>query len=143
MGSSDKESATTSDSERHQRQMDFENFEYPKVDNETNLVAGTRELRKKLDNQDKRCFFSGELLRPEDFSIDHLVPVSGGGDHELKNLVFVTAAINRAKGTMSAEEFIGMCKAVAEVWHNDVDYRIINDTLTNKSRLNSLYSEKH
>lgn len=66
-----------------------------------------------LKKQQFKCALSGVDLEPEDASLDHIVPFSRGGKHELSNLQIVHAAVNRMKGTLSQEEFIGWCNKIA------------------------------
>lgn len=72
------------------------------------------QLYELLERQGFRCALSGQLLEPSTASIDHIRPISGGGEHEIGNLQWVTNNINRAKGRMSNDEFINMCLMVAE-----------------------------
>lgn len=65
-----------------------------------------------VEQQDYRCAVSGQELSPETASLDHIVPVSRGGTHTLKNLWVVHHQINSAKGTMLADEFVLMCRNV-------------------------------
>jgi len=67
-----------------------------------------------LERQGYRCALTGEVLTPDDCDLDHIVPVSDGGSHTIDNVQFVCQRANRSKGTMSNDEFIGMCKQVAK-----------------------------
>lgn len=40
--------------------------------------------------------------------------LNDGGKHEVENLQCVHPLVNKAKGTMGNDQFIAMCKAVAE-----------------------------
>jgi 5-methylcytosine-specific restriction endonuclease McrA len=73
----------------------------------------TSRLMQLIEDQEYRCALSGVELTPEEAALDHKVPVSNGGSDELHNLHWVSNDINRAKGTMSNDEFIQMCKRVA------------------------------
>jgi len=92
-------------------------------------IASSRELKRKLDAQGKRCFFSGQPLELEDFQIDHLRAVKHGGGHGLENLVFVSSEVNRAKGQMDADDFINLCICVAERWNENEFYEVVMRTL--------------
>lgn len=62
------------------------------------------------------CFFTGEPINYRDkdsFSLDHFIPASRGGGCSLDNLRLVTKGANQAKGQMTPEEFIALCKTVA------------------------------
>ncbi len=66
-----------------------------------------------IERQKFRCALSGRELTPETASLDHVTPLSRGGSHELSNLCVVDYQINTAKGTMTVEEFLAMCRDVA------------------------------
>ena len=72
-----------------------------------------RRMMEKIKAQGFRCFFSGDKVDRQDASIDHVVPLAKGGKHEVANLELVHAAVNRMKGTLTAEEFIAWCVKVA------------------------------
>lgn len=73
-----------------------------------------RILLDKLEEQDYRCAISKEKLIPGfNTSIDHTIPRSKGGSHEIGNLQWVTISVNRAKSDMSLDEFISFCKNIA------------------------------
>ena len=73
-----------------------------------------RELLQLLERQAYKCALSGRPLTPDDCSLDHVTPVSRGGEHVIDNIQLVTRAINTAKHTMTNEEFISMCCDVAK-----------------------------
>jgi hypothetical protein len=66
-----------------------------------------------LDAQGYRCALTGWKLTPETASIDHVQPLSRGGDHVVANAQIVDWRVNAAKGTLTNEEFVEMCLAVA------------------------------
>lgn len=49
-----------------------------------------------------RCMYCGEVTRPGNSTIDHVVPTSFGGRDTLKNLVLACATCNNIKGSLSA-----------------------------------------
>lgn len=65
-----------------------------------------------LRRQQYRCAYTGEVLSPATVSADHFVPLSRGGSHSLSNVRLVTKQANRAKGTMTFEEFVALCISV-------------------------------
>jgi CRISPR/Cas system Type II protein with McrA/HNH and RuvC-like nuclease domain len=75
------------------------------------------EIHEKLRQQNFRCAYSGTELTPETASLDHILPVSKGGDHNINNISIVHAKVNIAKGSMTLEEFIQLCREV--VTHTD------------------------
>ena len=74
----------------------------------------TKSLLAKLESQGFRCTLTGWDLKPETAGVDHTIPISQGGKHELSNIAIVDQKVNRAKNTMSLTEFVEMCTAVAD-----------------------------
>lgn len=70
-------------------------------------------LMELLNKQDMRCALSGIELTIDTSRLDHIVPVSAGGEDCIENLQWVHADVNRAKGVLSQSEFIKLCKRVA------------------------------
>jgi len=79
--------------------------------------ATSHELLKLIKKQEYSCQLSGVVLEPGVAALDHNIPVSSGGTDCLENLQWVSVAVNKAKGSMSQEEFITMCKRVAS-WNS-------------------------
>lgn len=67
-----------------------------------------------VKDQGYQCALTGEALTPDAAAVDHDVPISRGGGHDARNLLVVTPAVNRAKGAMTAQEFIALCRAVSD-----------------------------
>lgn len=59
--------------------------------------------------QDGLCFWTGDSIA-DGFEVDHIVPLSRGGMHEVSNLALVTKSANRRKYNKWPEEFWG------EIW---------------------------
>jgi 5-methylcytosine-specific restriction endonuclease McrA len=66
-----------------------------------------------LESQQYRCALSGRELSPETASLDHVIPLSRGGVHDISNVQVLDYRVNAAKGTMTVEEFVQMCRDVA------------------------------
>lgn len=66
-----------------------------------------------LESQQYRCALSGRELSPETASLDHVIPLSRGGVHDISNVQVLDYRVNAAKGTMTVEEFVHMCRDVA------------------------------
>ena len=90
--------------ERHRRQMKRANGGDTSVNLDNTLRL--------LEDQNFRCALSGTELTPDTTALDHILPVSRGGDHLITNAQALTKDINRAKGTMTNDEFIDMCRRV-------------------------------
>ncbi len=66
---------------------------------------------------DPKCCLSGRQIDWEDgstYELDHIIPVSLGGDNSLENLQILNKEINRAKCNLTDEEFLQLCKEVLE-----------------------------
>lgn len=69
-------------------------------------------LAEMLEKQGYRCALSGRELTPDNCTLDHIIPVTEGGEHALSNVQLVTAEVNAAKGSMSNDAFKAMCRDV-------------------------------
>ena len=69
-----------------------------------------------LERQGGRCPLTGDVLTKQNVSIDHIVPVSSGGGHEVANLRLVTKDVNRARLNMSDADFIELCRKVVRTF---------------------------
>lgn len=58
-----------------------------------------------LSRQKRKCYFCKNLLDETTCEIDHLTPISRGGDNSLENLACCCRACNRAKGAQTEKEF--------------------------------------
>jgi CRISPR/Cas system Type II protein with McrA/HNH and RuvC-like nuclease domain len=73
------------------------------------------ELKELFEKQGGRCFYSDEILIPGvNASLDHQLPQCRGGDNSPQNIQWVTSDINRVKGKKTHEEFVEMCRHIAE-----------------------------
>lgn len=85
------------------------------------MSATKKMLLEKLDRQGYRCALSGENLTPSLSSLDHINPKAIGGDDDIFNLQIVLPCVNRAKGTMTQDQFVSMCHAVARSTADPMD----------------------
>lgn len=81
----------------------------PKADDK----VSRKELMRLVKSQEFRCALSGLEITPESSELDHIIPYSKGGKHEINNVQWLDKSINRMKGTLSNVEFIDLCKKVA------------------------------
>lgn len=66
-----------------------------------------------IERQQFKCALSGLPLEPETASLDHIVPIARGGEHCIENIWIVHQQVNAAKGSMTTDEFITLCRAVS------------------------------
>lgn len=67
-----------------------------------------------LEWQEYRCALTGRPLTPETASLDHIVPVRDGGEHTIENVQILHKDVNRAKSTMTHQQFIQLCREVVD-----------------------------
>lgn len=72
----------------------------------------TSSVLRLVEFQRYRCAMTGRSLTPETASLDHIVPVRLGGEHVIENVQVLHKEVNRAKATMTSEEFIRLCREV-------------------------------
>lgn len=63
-------------------------------------------------NQKCKCALTGVSLTNDNISLDHIQPVSLGGNNNFENLRLVTKRVNIARQNMSDQEFIQLCQLV-------------------------------
>lgn len=73
-----------------------------------------KQILELIKKQDYRCALSNRKLTPETASLDHVVPLSRGGKHDISNLQVLEHQVNTAKGTLSMEEFLSLCQDVTQ-----------------------------
>ena len=84
---------------------------------ETNSLRGpvnVANVLRLLERQQYRCALTGRSLTPVTASLDHIVPVRCGGEHAVENTQVLHKDVNKAKTTMTNEEFIQLCREVVE-----------------------------
>jgi len=84
--------------------------------------VSTDNVLRLLEHQRYRCVLTGRALTPETASIDHILPIRLGGNHTIENTQVLHKDVNRAKGSMTSEEFVGLCREVAR-WSETVEAR--------------------
>jgi 5-methylcytosine-specific restriction endonuclease McrA len=69
-------------------------------------------LETTLANQGGNCALSGIPIDLLTCEIDHILPETRGGSDELDNLRLVCTRANEAKGNMTDDEFLELCRNV-------------------------------
>ena len=77
-------------------------------------VVTAHEVHALLVQQDFRCALTGAALKPTDAAMDHILAVSRNGPHTIDNAQILRKDVNRAKGTLTNEEFLKLCRAVVQ-----------------------------
>ncbi len=84
---------------------------------QTKRSVTTTQIKQLIESQNYRCALTNRPLTPETASLDHKQPISRGGTHEVANLWVVEHFVNTAKGSLTVDEFVSMCRDV--VHHQD------------------------
>lgn len=69
-------------------------------------------LREKWSEQNGLCALSGREMEVLTFHVDHIVPRNLGGGDDLGNLRLVTPEANAAKGGMTDDDLIALCRDI-------------------------------
>ena len=72
----------------------------------------TDDLTTWLQAQPLICAYTSEALTLDTLEVDHRVPLARGGSHDLANLCLTSRPANRAKGTMTDQEFADLLRTV-------------------------------
>jgi predicted transcriptional regulator len=66
--------------------------------------------------EDTYCYLSGEKinLNEDNYSLDHILPASRGGDNSLSNLGITHKIVNTIKSDLTPDELIEWCKKILE-----------------------------
>lgn len=81
-----------------------------------NKSYGYKDVIKKF-GENTLCSLTGEsinLILDDDYSLDHIIPISRGGDNSIDNMCILKRSVNQAKHNLLNEEFIELCKRVVE-----------------------------
>jgi len=76
--------------------------------------VSTDSVLRLLAHQQYRCALTGRVLTPQSAALDHIVPIRFGGEHVIENTQVLHKDVNRAKGSLTSDEFIGLCREVAQ-----------------------------
>ena len=79
--------------------------------NDTDRPTAKR-IRQLIEDQQYRCAMTGIELSPDDANLDHIVPISAGGEHVMGNVQVVHRVINQMKSTLPKDDFINWCRKI-------------------------------
>ncbi len=69
-----------------------------------------------LERQQYRCALTRRELTPETAALDHIVPLRFGGQHVIENTQVLHKDVNRAKNSMTNDDFVQLCEEVILTW---------------------------
>lgn len=76
----------------------------------------TKDLLNKI-GENPKCYLTGRFINlnsPSSYNLDHIIPISKGGDNSLDNCNIACSLANRAKTDMTPEELFIFCKEILE-----------------------------
>ncbi len=94
---------------------------------------------------DKKCYYCGDILKWEDFTIDHIKARSNGGKNRKANYVCSCRDCNNTKGNMTVKQFdnfisnLHMIMRSSQLWRVFVKHFKI--TIKRKSSFVARYNE--
>lgn len=91
------------------------------------------ELQELWNKQKGVCALTGRKL-DKDAEIDHIVPISRGGDNSINNSRWLCRQANQAKHSLTDDEFFRLCSEVAKSqpyteWIGKQLMEVLNGTL--------------
>jgi 5-methylcytosine-specific restriction endonuclease McrA len=87
------------------------------MDRKTKKVKQKFSLQELIDKigDNPKCYITGrpiDLTDGKSYHLDHIIPISKGGDNSLSNCNIACKEANQAKHNLSYEEFVQLCKEV-------------------------------
>jgi 5-methylcytosine-specific restriction endonuclease McrA len=76
--------------------------------------ANAIQLRQLIERQSYKCALSGMPLEPDTATLDHIVPISYGGNDAVENLQWLHQDVNRMKGTMNQSDFLRIVRLISQ-----------------------------
>jgi 5-methylcytosine-specific restriction endonuclease McrA len=90
---------------------------YPKE--QANVVkpcgpVSTDNVLRLLERQQFCCALTGRELMPQTAALDHIIPIRCDGEHVIENTQVLHKEVNRAKGSLTNDQFSRLCREVVE-----------------------------
>lgn len=82
-----------------------------------------KDLKEKI-GENPICYLTGKPINlddPQSYELDHIIPVSRGGDNSLENCNICLTNANRSKERMILEEYLELCKTVLQNFNYKVE----------------------
>ena len=89
-----------------------QNIPYYKYEHQARQRWTTDQRMKFYNNQDAKCAICGETLFPADFTLDHIIPISMGGEDTEHNIQCTCWECNQFKGSQSMERTLIKAKHI-------------------------------
>lgn len=72
------------------------------------------EVVEHLNGYNAKCYLTGDSIdmKKDLYCLDHIIPVSKGGNNELENMGITTPEANASKLDLKLEEYLELCKKV-------------------------------
>lgn len=108
----------------HSEDMEMHETAYKKVsevDNDKDLVVVNRKRQFTVQERNDiyaktqgRCYYCGEFVRFDEYTIDHIIPISRGGTNDMENLTCACKPCNLFKKSYTGDEFFEATFKIAE-----------------------------
>lgn len=92
---------------------------------------------------DKKCYYCGQKIQWEDFSIDHVHSRSGGGDNKKSNYVCCCTDCNNLKGSMTVTQFDDFINNLPIVMRNNQMWRVFMKHFTVSAKRKTSFVDKY
>lgn len=102
--------------------------------------VSTANVLRLLQHQRHRCALTGRTLEPNTASLDHIIPVRSGGEHAIQNTQVLHKDVNKAKTTMTNDEFIQLCLEVVQ--HSSPSHHSVFQTLIRAKEISDVITAK-
>ena len=102
--------------------------------------VSTGNVLRLLEYQKHRCALTGRTLEPNTASLDHIMPVRSGGEHSIQNTQVLHKDVNKAKTTMTNDEFIQLCLEVVQ--HSSLSHHSVFQTLIRAKEISDVITAK-
>ena len=76
------------------------------------LASEVEPRRTRLLDDSDLVLLTGRDLTPQTAALDNIVPIRCGGKHVIENVQVLHKNVNRAKGSLTNEEFVALCREV-------------------------------
>lgn len=99
----------------------------------TGLRSNGSIIKQMLILQDYKCFYTGVQLKiGVNISLDHIIPISCGGEKNILNVRWVDLTVNMVKRNLTHEEFVSLCTLISKRFvSKSEDISFLNSKIAN------------